>query len=92
MIEVSEFPDRPTFASGAYTLDPGYLGENSSGWTLVGEVREDYYQWINKFTAYHKELGVVFGDFEHTVTASSQEALDHFMKHHPPQAWDYHDI
>ena len=63
-----------------------------SGWTIEGELKEDYFVWVNQFTATHPEFGTVCGDFEEKVVASSEEAFQHFMKHHPPHEWDYHDI
>ena len=81
-----------TFETMARTLCPGELGINESGWLIEGEVHEDWYEWVNYFTAVHPIYGMIEGDFEDVVTAASDEALDHFMKHHEPQEWDYWDI
>ena len=93
------------FASdgGALTLDPSQVTDTNtesgthtrthdSGWTITGELHEDYYVWVNDFTATHPELGRVEGDFEDEVKATSEEAFDHFWKHHQPSAWDYQDV
>jgi hypothetical protein len=90
---------------GALTLSPEDVGAPEDrtgtfthahpapdGWTITGEVREDYFYWVNKFYASHPEHGTVEGDFEEKVTASSEEAFNHFMQFHAPRAWDYYDI
>lgn len=76
----------------AYTLSPAVLGENSSGWTIRGEVHEDYYEWVNEFEAVHPDFGRVWGDYEDEVHAKSKKAFEHFYKNHPPDVWDYGDI
>lgn len=78
--------------NSARTLCPSYIGKNKSGWTITGEVQEDYYQWVNEFTAKHKTYGIVQGDFEGIVEFTSEKGLKHFLKHHPYQEWDYQDI
>jgi hypothetical protein len=47
---------------------------------------------VNDFTATHDSLGAVWGNFEDAVRATSKEAYEDFIKHFPPEAWDYHDI
>jgi hypothetical protein len=78
--------------SAARTLSPDYIGNNKSGWFIEGVVQEDYYEWVNGFTAYHPTYGIIFGDFENIVSYPSREALEHFLKHHPFEEWDYYDI
>ena len=77
---------------GAYTLNPDIIGENDSGWTVTGDVHEDYYEWVNEFEATHSEYGKVWGDFEYTVYADSQAGYEDFFKNHTPEEWDYYDI
>ncbi len=90
---------------GALTLDPCEVRQDDSnitgielsrthpdGWTITGIVKEDYYEWVNDFSAIHSELGKVWGNFEDNVFASSKEAYDDFFKKHSPNAWDYGDI
>lgn len=81
-------------SGGALTLNPDYAncGENPSGWTITGEVHCDCFEWVNEFKATHPKLGRIEGNFESTVTASSEKAFNHFWKHHEPTAWDYGDI
>lgn len=69
-----------------------YSRTHLSGWTICGEVHEDYFQWVNNFVATHNEYGIVSGDFETQIYADSQEGYDHFRKWHPYEEWDYADI
>ena len=89
---------------GALTLPQSYVVDNEdvesgthtrthdSGWTITGMLHEDYFVWVNEFEAKHPVYGEVKGDFEREVVATSQEAFEHFYRHHPPEAWDYQDI
>lgn len=85
---------------GALTLDYSLVDEDptewkqhSSGWKIKGEIREDYYAWVNEFEAIHESNGwVVSGDFERSVTATNEEAFQHFWENHEPNDWDYSDI
>lgn len=65
---------------------------HESGWTIQGEIQEDYYEWVNDFKATHPHYGKVVGNFERKVWASSEEAFTHFWDNHEPEAWDYQDI
>lgn len=65
---------------------------HESGWTITGEIHEDYYVWVNAFEATHPAFGKVWGDFESEVHADSEEGFSDFWKHHEPEAWDYQDI
>jgi hypothetical protein len=96
------------FSSEAITLYPEEVGFDSdnpehhhnvemtktheSGWTIIAEVHEDWYEWINDFNAIHPVYGKVWGNFEEEVYADSKEGFDHFVEHHPYNRWDYHDI
>lgn len=62
------------------------------GWTISGEIHEDYYEWVKDFEATHPLYGRVWGDFEDKVFADSEEGFAHFWHHHQPKAWDYDDI
>lgn len=65
---------------------------HGSGWTIKGEIHEDYYRWVNDFEAEHPEHGKVWGNFESEVNADSEEGFKHFWENHEPEAWDYMDI
>ncbi len=88
---------------GALTLDVSEVTDSDAtggvhtkthadGWTITGEVHEDYYTWVNSFSATHPEYGTVAGDFEDEVTATSEEGFKHFWQHHRPTEWDYSNI
>jgi len=79
-------------AGWAHTLQPSYIGTNSSGWIITGKIVEYYYEWVNDFEATHFKYGKISGNFETSVVAESKEAYDHFVEHHPPNKWDYMDI
>lgn len=90
---IKDYRDDPrTKGSLAFTMKEDYVGSNPSGWVILGEVHEDYYKWVNLFTAYHPEHGIVTGDFEKIIVYSSERALLELLSSHPPEEWDYHDI
>lgn len=97
------FPYPLDYPSQARTLPPSYVTDekgcvgdfsksHSSGWTISGIVNSDWFFFVNDFKAFHEQLGEVYGNFEEQVTASSQQALSHFLAHHAPEEWDYRDI
>jgi len=65
---------------------------HSDGWTIEGEIHEDYFTWVNEFKAHHPMYRRVWGNFEDKVYADSEEGFKHFMTNHSPEAWDYDDI
>lgn len=91
-------------SGGALTLPPESITDDKmvtkghwskkhkSGWTISGEMHEDYYRWVNEFNAQHPELGSVWGNFEFKVFATTEEAYQNFLANHPPEDWDYRDI
>jgi hypothetical protein len=91
------------YDGNALTLEVGEVSENrpdegthsrthDDGWTITGEILEDYYRWVNDFNAQHPTLGHVWGNFETEVYADSEEAFADFFARHTPTAWDYQDI
>lgn len=90
--------------SGALTLNPSEVCESSGaecgvytrthtdGWAITGEVREDYYYWVNEFQASHPVHGKVWGNYEREVHAETAEGFEDFYARHPPHSWDYGDI
>lgn len=78
--------------SQARTLNTDVLGNNKSGWIIIGNIVEDHYEWIENFKAVHPLYGFVEGNFETGVKASSQDTLKQFLKDHPFEEWDYQDI
>jgi hypothetical protein len=77
----------------ANTLRPKDIGYHPllDGWFVDGEVKEDWYEWVNYFEA-TKGRWKVWGDFEKTVYATNKKAYDDFIKYHAPNEWDYWDI
>jgi hypothetical protein len=65
---------------------------HDDGWTISGEIHEDYVLWVNDFEATHPVYGMVRGNFEEEVFATSARAFKHFYERHTPEIWDYHDI
>jgi len=65
---------------------------HESGWTITGELEEDYFVWVNDFHATHPTYGRVWGNFETEVFADSEEGYQHFWANHEPESWDYGDI
>lgn len=69
-----------------------YTKTHDDGWTITGQLIEDYYTWVNDFEASHPKFGKVWGNFETEVYADSEEGFDDFYEKHTPEAWDYGDI
>lgn len=76
----------------SYTLKEDVIGSHDSGWTVVGDIHEDYLTWVEQFEARHNTYGRVWGDFDDIVYADLEEGLEDFMRCHPPYAWDKWDI
>lgn len=73
-------------------ISPGtFTKKQDSGWTIQATPKRDYYAWINCFSASHDKYGSVRGNFEHLITYDSKEGFDHFLQHHRPEIWDYHE-
>ena len=62
-----------------------------NGWSMLGKVHEDYFYWIEEFTAF-KDLDIVFGNFLEKVFCSSLEALEDFLENFEVERWDFADI
>ena len=93
---IKDFSNEPfTLCStgDARTLSPDDIGTHKDGWTITGEIHEDYFYWVNDFDAIHKNgRWFVKGNFQGIIEASSEKALEDFIKHHPYHEWDYGDI
>lgn len=81
-------------SDGEYTPSNNikYSKTHKDGWTITGEIHEDYYEWVNDFEVVHPKFGKVWGNFEDKVFADSVEAFNDFFEKHKPMAWDYQDI
>jgi hypothetical protein len=82
----------PSEVTDSGPLDGTHTKTHKSGWTITGEITEDYNVWVNSFEAHHPKYGKVWGDFESEVYADSEEAFADFYKNHTPESWDYSDI
>ena len=89
---IREFGKHFFSSGGALTLTPEEIGKHKDGWTITGEIKEDYFEWVNEFEATHPKLGRVYGNFEDKVYATSLKAFNDFYEKHTPSAWDYGDI
>lgn len=65
---------------------------HKDGWTISGNILQDWGFWVNTFEASHPDFGRVWGDFESEVFATSEAAFQDFYEKHPPFSWDYGDI
>ena len=86
------FKEAHRLSNPARTLSVKTIGKNSSGWFVKANILEDWFSWVAYFEAFHPDYGIVFGDFEDVVYASSKEALVNFVNKHPYEEWDYGDI
>lgn len=91
---------------GALTLSPSVVEDNNvelpdyveftktheNGWTITAFISENYYRWVNEFSAVHPVFGNVWGDFQNFVYADSEEGFQDFYNKFPPNEGDYHDI
>ena len=90
--EESSLTLNPSEVSEEIVNEGTHTRTHESGWTITGMVLEDYFSWVNEFTAHHPDHGFVAGDFEELVLASSERAFDHFYEHHTPEEWECGDI
>lgn len=88
---------------GALTLDVSEVSDDNpqggthtkthaDGWTITGRVHEDHYAWVGSFRATHPQYGIVEGDFENEVIATSEDGFNNFYENHKPIGWDYASI
>lgn len=76
-----------------FIKDGIFIRTFDNGWHIVGQVCEDYFTWVEKFTAYKFDgAKVLAGDYNKVIYASSEEAYNDFVKHFPPQEFDTYKI
>jgi hypothetical protein len=79
-------------APNRISLNPLYLGKHVDGWEIAGLIHnEDWFYAVGAFEAKHPEFGVVYGDFEKTVKATSAKGFFEFIAAYPPIVWDSND-
>ena len=81
--------------ASTFTISLDVLGQTVEGWTINGEISEDYFEWCENFIAVHPVYGTVRGFREgNEVTGESDEAIDAFLAVFTPYigTFDYQDI
>lgn len=71
--------------------DETYTRTHPDGWTITGEIYNDWYSWVIEFQATHPTYGRVWrtGD---TIYADSEAGFKAFTQNHPFSQFDYGDI
>lgn len=69
-----------------------YCHRHDDGWMIIGAIVEDAYYWVDNFIAYHPQHRFVFGAFNDTLYATSEEGYQDFIAKHIPRTWDTGDI
>lgn len=86
---------KPLYKTDARTLQASSIGTHENGWTVQGQIHDDYWDWVNYFEAFKGDMQNkmwVVGDFESKIRASSKEALEDFLRYFEVEFWDYNDI
>ncbi len=83
-IDASDFNDY--YAANVYSL------RHLSGWKIIAKMKTDNYKWIQDFRASHKKYGTIYGNFNKSVYAESEESYNDFIKNHPYQKICIKDI
>lgn len=65
---------------------------HSNGWTITGNMSNDYYSWVEKFEAIHPTFGKIVGVVDDKIYATSEEGYEDFIKNHPITGMDLDDI
>ncbi len=72
-----------------------YSRTHKNGWTISGQIVEDWVSWVPFITAFHKIYGIIYGDFSEEIIVVSDnpdEALFHFLDNNIPLVWTSWDI
>ena len=72
-----------------------YSRTHKNGWTISGQIVEDWVSWVPFITASHKNYGIIYGDFSEeiiVVSDNSDKALFHFLDNNMPLVWTSWDI
>jgi hypothetical protein len=75
--------------------DKQYSRTHKNGWTISGKIVEDWVSWVPFITAFHKNYGVIYGDFSKEIVVVSDNpdaALFHFLDNNTPLVWTGWDI
>lgn len=69
-----------------------YSRTHKNGWTISGQIVEDYVSWVPFITASHKNYGIIYGDFSEEIIVVSDnpdKALFHFLDNNMPLVWKF---
>jgi hypothetical protein len=72
-----------------------YSRTHKNGWTISGQIEEDWVSWVSFITAFHKSYGIIYGHFSEEIIVVSDnpdEALFHFLDNNTPLVWNSWDI
>jgi hypothetical protein len=72
-----------------------YSRTHKNGWTISGQIVEDWVSWVPFITAFHKIYGIIYGDFSEEIIVVSDnpdKALFHFLDNNIPLVWTSWDI
>ena len=62
---------------------------HDNGWTITGQIQEDYYSWVLEFVAFHPQYGMVWGNIDQEILATSEEAWLMFSREFPAEPFDF---
>lgn len=72
-----------------------YSRTHKNGWTISGQIVEDYVSWVPFITAFHKNYGIIYGDFSEEIIVVSNnpdKTLFNFLDNNMPLVWTSWDI
>jgi len=72
-----------------------YSRTHKNGWTISGQIVEDWVSWVPFITASHKIYGIIYGDFSEEIIVVSDnpdKGLFHFLDNNIPLVWTSWDI
>lgn len=68
-----------------------FIKKHKDGWIIVGIMENDWYSWVIDFHAFHPDFGDVWRVKNH-IFADSKLGYENFIKNHPLEIFDLHDI
>ncbi len=77
---------------GDFERNKIYTKIHKDGWIISATLEADHYVWIEEFIAQHNHYGIIKGFCNNKIECESDEAFNHFIKYHPFEEFDLHDI
>jgi hypothetical protein len=71
--------------------DTSYSKTHTDGWTIEGQIHNDWYSWVVDFEAVHPVHGTI-QRVGNTIVGPSKEVVDKFLADHRLEEFDYWDI